>query len=540
MKDTKTLKWIHKNCGKQIVGSAALIALNAYVGICTTLFAVYSKTVLDAAQNGDSKGLLKNAFVFLILIATQMVSRVAASVIEAVCQGKAEIALKTFVFSGLLYGDYAEVKKRHSGDIMTRLTADVSVVSDNYIHILPTAASYIVRIISSVAVLLTLDKNFAIIFIICGAVLSVCAVFMRKPLKEMHRKVQERDGKVRSFMQEMTENLFAVKVFGIEEKVIKRSKRLQKKLYKEKIKRKTFSVAATIGFSIAFAVGFLSAVAYGSFGILNGTMTFGTVVALIQLVNQLQSPVMRISGVLPSFFAMLSSAQRLEETADCDKAYGTSQMQGENLLSICIKNVTFSYGEDDILENLSFKIEKGDFVGIKGPSGIGKSTVFKLITGLYKPQKGSIILETECGTFSPDKNSRKLFSVVPQGNMLFSGTVRDNITMLSPDADDEKIKSAVYNACAEFVYDLPNGLDTVLGESGAGISEGQGQRIAIARALLGSGKVLLMDESTSALDGETEKRLIENLKKIDGITVIFITHRETVLNSCEKTIDFTK
>lgn len=537
MKDISVLKWIYRSCGKRRAEIAVLVLLNVWSAVCVTMFALLSKTVIDCAQNGNSEALLKNAVVLLLLILSQMIVRVLSSFIETVSQGKAEISLKTKIFSNVLCGEYSVAAERHSGDIMTRLTADVTVVADNAVSILPLAVSYIVRIIGAAAALLTLDKNFALIFMGCGILIVFAAALFRKPLKKFHRRVQEKDSAVRSFMQEMVENLFAVKVFGIENKIIAHSSDLQKNLYREKLHRRRFSIVATIGFSVAFAVGFLAAVSYGSYGILTGTMSFGTVAALIQLVNQLQSPTAGITGIIPTFFAMTASAQRLIETVPETEpeTYSGEEIKYEDFNLIKFDGVTFGYGEETVLKNASFTVKKGEFVGVKGQSGIGKTTVFKLLAGLYRPDDGKITVDTQGGE-RPPEDIHGLISIVPQGNMLFSGTVRENVTLLKPDADDNEVKRALTLACAEFVYELDNGLDTVLGEGGSGISEGQAQRIAIARALLSHGKILLMDESTSALDTQTEQLFLKNIKNLRELTVIFITHREAVINECDRVI----
>ncbi len=541
MKDTATLKWIYNNCGKRRAEGVALVVLNAWSAVCVTLFAMLSKTVMDYAQNGDANKLFRSAIALLVLIVSQILARIVSSFVEAISQGKAEIKLKTNVFSNIIYGEYAKVNEHHSGDLMTRLTADVTYVSDNYVHIFPTVVGYVVRILSAAVALFALDRRFAIVFIVCGVIVVTVAAIFRKKLKALHQKVLMRDARVRSFMQEMLENLFAVKVFGIEEKIIKRSHKQQKKFYREKVKRKNYSILATIGFSLAFAAGFLAAISYGSYGILKGTMTFGTVVAIVQLVNQLQSPVVGVTSVIPSFFSMIASAQRLIEIAEIDK--DTSECDTtityDDFKCIKAESVSFGYGDDNVISNATFSVEKGEFVGVKGPSGAGKSTVFKLLTGLYETNEGSIYVETEKGIHFC-RNTRHLFSVVPQGNMLFSGSVRENITMLYPEATDDEIRLAITDACAEFVYDFQGGLDFVLGEDGAGISEGQAQRLAIVRALLGKGKILLMDESTSALDDESEKRLLHNLRNRDDLTIVFITHRQSVLDCCDREIEVAK
>lgn len=535
MKDISVLKWIYRNCGKRRREGVVLISLNAWSALCTTLFAVLSKTVMDSAQNSDRTSLVKNVVFLFLLIASQMISRILSSYIEAVGQGKAEISLKTRVFSNIIYGTYADYADHHSGDLMSRLTSDVLTVSDTYVHILPSLTGFAVRILTGATALFALDRRFAIVFIACGTFLVLVAVLMRKQLKILHLKVQKSDSKVRSFMQEMIENLFAIKVFGIEDKIINRSIRQQKRFYRDKVKKKSFSILASIGFSIAFAAGYLAAVAYGSYGVLKGTLTFGTVVAIVQLVNQLQSPVIGITGILPSFYAMTASAQRLMEISSAAKELksNTDKADYESFLKIKSENISFGYGEETVISNSSFEVEKGDFVGIKGPSGAGKSTIFKLITGIYTPDYGEIYIETTDGNISCSE-ARELYSVVPQGNMLFSGTVKENITMLCPEATEEEIQKALNDSCAEFAYSLENGLDFMLGEDGMGISEGQAQRLAIARALLGKGKILLMDEATSALDSESEATLLENLSARNDLTILFITHRDSVLEKCDK------
>ncbi len=537
MSDFKILKWIYHSCGQRRREICLLVPLNAWSALCVTLFAMLSKTVMDNAQAQDNKALVKNVIILFLLIASQIIARLFSSYIEAVGQGKAEISLKTKIFASIIYGKYASSIDRHSGDLMTRLTTDVLVVSDTYIHIIPALTGYIVRVLSGAVALFMLDRAFALIFIACGSLLVVIAALLRKKLKFLHQRVQERDSRVRSFMQEMIENLFAIKVFGIEDKIITRSIKQQRKFYREKVKKKSFSIIASIGFSIAFAAGFLAAMAYGSYGVLKGTMTFGTVVAIVQLVNQLQSPVIGVTSILPSFFAMTASAQRLQEISLTERELKSDHtpIDYEDFKSIKATNVSFGYGDEVVIDKSSFEINKGDFVGIKGSSGAGKSTIFKLITGLYTPNEGEIHIETLKGSVGCEF-ARRLYSVVPQGNMLFSGTVRENITILRPDATDDEVQKALRDACAEFAYDLEGGLDFMLNEDGIGVSQGQAQRLAIARALLGEGRVLLMDESTSALDSESEEILLQNLSNRNDLTVLFITHRDAVLEKCDRII----
>ena len=536
MSDISVLKWIYKNCGKRNVEGVALVVLNALGAVCATSFAMVSKTVMDSAQNGNRDELIKNVIVLLILLLVQLITSILSSFIHAISQGKAEICLRSAVFSRIIYGKYAESVEKHSGDLMMRLTSDVIVVGDQYVNLLPNIVSTLVRLGTVVIALYSLDKTFFFLILICSVFVPFVIAVSRKYIKELHRKVCEKDAKVRSFMQEMIKNLFAVKVFGIEEKIINISLKQQKSFYRQKVKRKGFSILAGIAFSLTFSIGFLIAVAYGSYGVLNGTMTFGSVVAIIQLVNQIRTPVRGATGIIPSFYNMIASAQRLIEISGSeDEKTEYPEMDYNKFVKIRVEDATFGYREENVIDNATFTINKGEFIGIKGPSGAGKSTLFKLITGLYPLNGGSAVVEMTDGEMDC-KYTKRLFSFVPQDNMLFSGSVRENITILNPGATDEEIRKALENSAAEFAYDLDGGLDFVLGESGAGVSQGQAQRLAIARALLGKGKVLLMDEATSALDSETEKTVMKKLKENDDVTVVFITHREMVLEDCDRTI----
>lgn len=538
MKDRAVVRWIRQNTGNRDLEGAVLILLNALIGVCTTFFAIISKNIIDYAQQGDFKLLKRSVLILFAAISLQMLARISVLFLEAVSQGRAEICLKTKVFSSVLNGNFAKMSFYHSGELMTRLTADVAVVSEAAIHIVPAAVLNVVKLVSAAVTLLALDGKFALVFIVCGIAVSFAALILRKPIKKFHKKVQEKDGRLRAFMQETIENLFAVKVFGIENKMVRRSEKKQKELYNARLQRMGISIVSQLGFSFAFALGFLAAVAYGANGILKGTMTFGTVTSLILLVNQLQSPISGITAVIPSFFGMVSSAARLAEITE-EKASNKSfeNIAYEDFEGFDANNLTFNYDGEPVITGADFTVNKGDFVGICGRSGAGKTTLFKLLTGLYEPVSGSVFVRTSMGIKDSDV-LRSLISFVPQDNMLFSGTLRENITLLNRNATEDEIADALKIACAdEFVSNLPLGLETVLSEDGGGISQGQAQRLAIARAILSGRKILLMDEATASLDAETEKRFIENLKALHGITVLFITHRKEVLRNCSKIIE---
>ena len=269
-----------------------------------------------------------------------------------------------------------------------------------------------------------------------------------------------------------------------------------------------------------------------------GQMSFGSLTAVIQLVNQLQAPFVNLSGVLPQYVAMVASAERLMELEDIE---AEAEPMGEDpaqiycrMDSLTAENLQFSYDRDQVLRDASFVLPKGSFSVITGPSGIGKSTLLKLMLGIFRPESG--VLQVRCAeeVIPLNRSTRRLFAYVPQGNLLFSGTVRDNLTIVNPNATQEQLENAIHvSAMDEFLPLLPQGLDTVLGESGAGLSEGQAQRLAIARAILGGAPILLLDECTSALDEATEQKVLRRMKELPDRTCIAVTHRSAAIELCD-------
>ena len=275
--------------------------------------------------------------------------------------------------------------------------------------------------------------------------------------------------------------------------------------------------------------------------IFNGKLGYGTLSAILQLVMNIQAPFASLSLILPRFLSTVASAERLMEIDQVEKEQTTDKIDAktiyEKLDSIEFENITFGYGREEVLEKASLTVKKGDFIAVTGLSGIGKSTLVKLLLGVYEPNDGKVYLKTNGENIKVSSATRGLFTFVPQGNMIFSGTLRENLTFINRDASEEEIEKALEIAClSQTVAQLPQGLETVVGENGAGLSEGQVQRVAIARALLTKAPILLLDEGTSALDAKTEQELLDNLKGLDGVTAIMITHKSAGLKVCNRTI----
>lgn len=544
MSEITPLKWLIKRSKKQHLKMAVLILANAIFSVLSVLFAFCMKEIIDSVTKSPTNGDKFVLFSLLIcgIVVFQFILRVLINGLTENIRGKMEMEYRSYTFSKILQKKHDKISAYHSGELINRLTADVSVVSEGMSTIVPTVVSAVARLLSAVIALVTLDWIFAVAFSVAGILVFLVVSFMRTKLKTMHKKVQETDGKTRSFMQECIENLLAVKVFAVNDKIESQAQEMQKKNFKMKMVRKNYSVIGHSTHQLIFSAGYLFALIYGGAQILNGgDLTYGALTAILQLVNNVQVPFASLSNVMPKYYSMIASAERLIEIenieSEGDGEYVDIKELYAKMLGIKVENAHFSYGRDKVLNGAELYINKGDFVMIEGTSGVGKSTLMKLMLGVYQLDEGGITVKTTDGEVALDCKTRPLFSYVPQGNMLFSGTLKDNVTFIMDGATDEQIERVLKISCAdEFVSTLPEGLETKVGESGIGLSEGQIQRIAIARALLCSSPVILLDEATSALDEDTERRLLENLTKIEDVTLIIVSHKKAAANICNRRI----
>ena len=517
--DTNVIKWMFTVCKKQFPMMILLVVLNAIYGISSVFFAKFSKSIIDGAtQAKDFNIVIKFALCMLFLVAFQMILNITKNSLSERCSARLEMILKKYILDLVIKKDYQCVTSYHTGDLQNRMFNDVTLVANGFTTIIPESAYFGAKLLSSLIYLIVIDKIFALIFVIGGFTIFFITRILRKTLKKLHKKVQETEGKTRSFIQEILTNLLVIKAFAVDEKVNETTDELQNDNFKARMTKRNFSICANVGLGSIFSIGTVFAIAFGAYGILFKAMTYGTVTAIIQLVNQVQSPFVSLSGIMPKYYNTIASAERLMELDDLpdEKEINKNEIDKDavyrSLKSIEFENITFSFDRDFILDNTSLSINKGDFVAIMGISGIGKSTFI-------------------------DKNTRKLFSYVPQGNMLISGTIKDNITFINPSATDDEIAKAIEISCAkQFIDELPLGIETVIGEKGMGLSEGQSQRLAIARSLLANSPVLLLDEATSALDEQTEKQFLTNLKTLDNITCFIVSHKKAALDICNKSI----
>lgn len=535
-----TTKWLYKGLKPHLWMLALLILLNALLAGAQVYFAVAVKNVIDSAIAQDGK----TGIAALIIIATvvlQLALRALCGYIETKLKAKLEISYKTSMFKSILKKDYSFLSY-HSGDVMTRLTNDAQVVSDTMTRLLPSFVSMATRLVGVFVLMFTFDTKFTLLLMGGGIFVVVISRLLKNAMKRMHKKVQETDGKWRSYAHEILSHLPVVWVFGADGEVTNRSQKLQNENLKAKIKRSFLHIGMSSVYGVLFEGAYLYTLIWGAFN-LGPAFTYGTLSAMLNLITQLTMPLSNISNLFSQTANMTASAERMIEIENFPEREKTTENYKELLekttFSLSINDIHFAYEREEVFKGATTTINKGDFVVISGASGIGKSTLFKLMLGLAKTSSGEITLDLEDKTIPVATALRGAVGYVPQGNLIFSGTVRENIAFAKPDATDMEITRAAHLSCAdEFIEQLPDKAETIIGERGFGLSEGQIQRLAIARAILYDAPVILLDEATSALDEETEKKVLKNLKDL-GKTVVLISHKKAALEICTRNITVT-
>ena len=534
--------WIYKYSKKHIWAVILLSIISALIALGFIVLAILSKNVIDIATGKLEGNIFVYSALFIGVIGFQAGLNIINSNIRVRASGKIEMNIKEGVFNSLVKKEFTELNKYHSGEYINRLTSDIGIVGEGVISILPQAISMAVKLIAGISILIYIDAVFAFILIVSGIVVFMISWLYRKKFKGLHKEVQQTDGKTRSFMQECVENLIVIKSFTSEKPIINRLKVFQEDNYKAKIKRNTVSNIANTGVYILFTSGYYFTLVWGALQVADGTMTFGSLTAFLQVFEQVKAPFRNISGLIPQYFSMIASAERLQEIESFKSEICTEDNIDvediyEKMEYIKFDNISFTYDKEPILEEASITIYKEELIAIVGSSGVGKSTLLKLLLGLIAVDSGVIYIKTGEINYKIDAGMRNVFAYVPQGNMILSGSIRENITFFNDKICNQEVEEAAQIACImEFITELPLGLDTLIGERGVGLSEGQIQRIAIARALTSKAHILLLDEATSALDGATERKLLRNLKNLKNKTCIVISHREATIADCDRVI----
>lgn len=541
------ISWIFGVSGKLKLGVLLLVLLNSAISISAVAFALVLREAIDGAVSGNKMVFLKFVIILGLIMVGQIAARGVIRFLDEYVRSGMENVIKTRLYETILSRKYSAITAYHTGELLNRITNDAVVVADGFVQIIPGIIAMLVKLAGAAAVLFVLDYRFSVIFFAGGGLVLIFTTLFRRVMKKLHKDVQAADGVLRSYLSENLGSLMVLKTFGAERKSIDTSKQYMDKHRFMRMKRNRFSNICNVGFGLVMNGGYIFGLCWCSFGILHGSITYGTLSAVLQLVDQLWAPLANMTGYLPKFYGMLSSAERCMELETLEEEHVESQFSRDycrelykDMTSIECKNITFRYEDDIILENADISIGKGELITIMGNSGAGKSTLLKLLLAIYEPEKGTLEIKTEKESYALTEKYRKMFAYVPQGNFLMSGNVTSAIASLddtSADVDMDKVKAVAHIACADtFVEKLEHGYDTLIGERGMGISEGQAQRLAIARALYTDAPVLLLDEATSALDEQIEKKVLKNIRELTDKTVIIVSHRKAVLEVCDRCV----
>lgn len=542
-----TLKWIGKVLNKRIWLIVLIGILQSALAISSIAFALFMRDAIDSATDHNPQAFFEAVILLIILILGQIVLRWMERYFADDTFAVIENRLRQNAFHGIMKADYGKMKEYHTGELMNRITSDSAVVTDGAVTLFPSLLSMIVRILGVLFVMRAIQPDIAWIFLAGGCLIVLASILPRKWQKKMHKNVQAADGEVKSFLQESLESLLVIHAFGNEKKIESNSESRMKKHRKERRKRSHLFNALGTGMRIFIQCGYIFGFVWCGMGILEGAITYGTLTAVIQLIGQIQAPFANMGSIFPKYVSMLASAERLMEITEgasdkepIAKRWNREEFY-EQMQEICFDHVSFSYDADRlVLKDESFSVKKGEFVALIGSSGIGKSTIMKLLLSVYPPNDGKIYMGLQNEQVSLEELPSGMFAYVPQGNYLMSGPIWQVVGFAEPsdEIDRERVERACKIACAhEFISELPKGYDTVLGERGDGLSEGQMQRIAVARAVYSGCPILLLDEATSALDIETERRMITSLKEMSDCTVFLVTHRRDVWEICDTVLE---
>ena len=518
---------------------ASMLANLAGVG-ASLLFVYICKTLIDIATGNSGRDLAGWSLAMVATMAAQTLFSLLRTRLAAQTDIRIKNNLRMQLFSRLICAYHGSRGERHSGDITNRLEEDVRVVSECLSNSLPALLSATVQFIAAFCFLMVLNNTLAWSVVgIMPLAIILSKIFFRK-LRRLTRDIRDTDSLVQSHLQENLQHATLIQTLEQEGRASSGLDRLQSGLYDSVMRRTRFTIVSRTVISLAFAAGYATAFLWGVNGLLAGAVTFGTMTAFLQLVGQIQRPVLELSSYIPSAIHAAASADCLMEIEGDESCAASEPVHLGSPAGIRMEHVSFAYpdGTRKVIDDFSHNFRPGSRTAIVGETGAGKSTLIRLILALLRPQSGSIVIYGPRSSAEASAATRCNLTYVPQGNSLLSGTVRDNLLLGDPEADEVRMKEALRIAAADFVYQLPDGLDTPCSENGGGLSEGQAQRIAIARALLRRGSILLLDEFSSSLDPETEKRLMENLSSaLPGRTMIFITHRRKITEYCSDIIE---
>ena len=548
MKNQETLNFISNNIKGCKLKIALLSMCQILLGALTVSFAFVLRFIIEAIEDKNQELLITFVIVMagiaVMIIGLQIFYRIYYEYSYVEIENK----LKDNLFKKILNKNYQEVKKNHDEEWIHRLTSDTAVVASSILSILPSLCRMIIQLLLALAAIIYLYWQFGLSLIPFIVLIIVITYFMRKRLKKYHHLVQEKDGKVKVFFFESLQGLSIVHSFVKEDIFAKKNQDNLNEYKQARLKRNLLGIWCSIGFIVVYYGFYIAGIIFCGNKIINGAMTIGLLTALVALLTQLTGPLGNITAIIPKYYSLLASGERLMIEDSKDVNYLSKEeidhYYQKEFKSIDIEKVSFSYldkyGNSVIaLKDFSLSINKNERILIKGHSGSGKTTLFKIILSLIKPDNGQILLVGQ-DKHPLDSSYEKLFAYVPQDNLLMQGTIEEVVTLFDSQIDQDRFNKAIDLSCSSFINDLPLKEKTYLNEKGSGLSLGEMERIAIARALYSEAPILLLDECSASLDATTEKKVISNLLSIKDKTIIMISHHDYDKSLFDKVIDLGK
>ena len=540
--NTKTLlKWLWQVWR----GNRLQAILNAVIGllqVAVSLGQVWAvKHAIDVAAGSIDGNIYWAVGIMGFLILADFALNISSVWIKNILGIKAQNRMQQRMLDRLLRSEWHGKEIHHSGDVLNRLEFDVNYVVNFLTETIPNTLSVVAMFLGAFFYLFSMDWRLSLIIVaMLPLFLGVSKIYIGQ-MRKLTRKVRDSDSKVQSVLQETLQHRMLIKTMESDDAMVGKLEDTQSELRQNVVRRTKFSVFSNLIINFGFALGYLIAFLWAALRMSAHTLTFGGMTAFLQLVNKIQSPARNLMKLVPAFVGVFTAAERLMELEE-----NPLEEQGEPIIldapcGLRLTNISYQYNatDGDVIHDLSFDFKPATCTAILGETGAGKTTLIRLLLALLKPRSGTIeIYNNTFNVLTP--LHRCNISYVPQGNTLMSGTIRDNLRIGKLDATDEEMREALHRSCADFVFDLPEGLNTKCTEQGGGLSEGQAQRIAIARCLLRNRSILIFDEATSALDEETERKLLQNLLAEKRHTIIFITHRKAVIDYCDKTLKIEK
>lgn len=528
-------------------GFRTLMLIRSMIGVirvALSLAFVWVSMHLVNLVTGQEQGNLYGSIIWLILcVLFQLLTSILGSRLDVKTDMDMKIGLKQKLFKHIMTSRWMGHESLHTGDVQNRLSEDVNVISYTLCRVIPSVMVTSVQLVSAFVFLLILDSRLAVVLVFIMPVALLASKSYMKRMRRFTKEIRETDSRVQMHLQENLQHRILVATLENSQNVSNRLSNLLDELRIRTMKRLTYSLFSRSVVQLGFSAGYITAFLWGILGLREGAVTFGMMTAFLQLVSQVQRPVVELSRQIPSFVNTSTAVERLQDIIDMPLEAQGAQIKLVGTIGVKFENVTFSYldGKRLIFKDFSYNFVPGSLTAIVGETGVGKSTLIRLILALLLPQKGNVLLYNENREVVASPLTRCNVIYVPQGNTLMSGTVRENLLQGKLDATEKELRKALYTSVADFVYDLPDGLDTLCGESGAGLSEGQAQRIAIARGLLRPGGILLLDEPTSSIDEETEAIMLQRLKEeVTNKTLLLVTHRERIATMCSDIIKLKK